>query len=121
MATVLVTGISGNLGTRLLPMLSEFRVVGVDLRPPESLQSFEFHAMNLGHESSCRELTQLLRHTGVKHGHSGRPVSGPLHHGPGHDPTICSRPDISPVTANPGYAPRFHAGGSIFWMTRTIS
>jgi nucleoside-diphosphate-sugar epimerase len=47
-------------------MLSEFRVVGVDLRPPESLQSVEFHAMNLGHESSCRELTLLLRHTGAR-------------------------------------------------------
>ena len=65
-ATVLVTGISGNLGTRLLPMLSEFRVVGVDLRPPVSSQPIEFHAMNLGHESSCRELTQLLRHTGAR-------------------------------------------------------
>ena len=65
-ATVLVTGISGNLGTRLLPMLSEFRVVGVDLHPPESSQPIEFHAMNLGHESSCRELTQLLRHTGAR-------------------------------------------------------
>lgn len=32
--TVLVTGISGNLGSRLLPLLSDFRVVGVDLRPP---------------------------------------------------------------------------------------
>ena len=31
-STVLVTGIAGNLGTRLLPMLSEFRVIGVDLR-----------------------------------------------------------------------------------------
>jgi nucleoside-diphosphate-sugar epimerase len=66
MATVLVTGISGNLGTRLLPMLSEFRVVGVDLRPPQDLPTIEFHAMNLGHESSCRELTQLLRHTGAR-------------------------------------------------------
>ena len=47
-------------------MLSEFRVAGVDLRPPESPQAIEFHAMNLGHESSCRELTQLLRHTGAR-------------------------------------------------------
>lgn len=64
-STVLVTGISGNLGTRLLPMLSEFRVVGVDLRPPEATAGVEFHSMNLGHESSCRELTQLLRQTGA--------------------------------------------------------
>ena len=36
-STVLVTGIAGNLGTRLLPMLSNFHVVGVDLHPPKSL------------------------------------------------------------------------------------
>ena len=65
-ATVVVTGIAGNLGTRLLPMLSEFRVVGVDVRPPEASQPMEFHSINLGHESSCRELTQVLRHTGAR-------------------------------------------------------
>lgn len=63
---ILVTGISGNLGTRLLPMLPGFRVVGVDLRPPDSTYPVEFHAMNLGHEPSCRELTQLLRQTGAR-------------------------------------------------------
>ena len=62
-STVLVTGISGNLGTRLLPMLSGFRVIGVDLRSAEFQHPVEFHAMNLGHESSCRELIQLLRQT----------------------------------------------------------
>ena len=65
-STVLVTGIAGNLGTRLLPMLSEFRVVGVDLRAPESPGPYEFHAMNLGQEASCRDLTQLLRQTGAR-------------------------------------------------------
>ena len=65
-ATVLVTGISGTLGTRLLPMLSSFRVVGVDLRPPASAQPAVFHELDLEHESSCRELTQLLRHTGAR-------------------------------------------------------
>jgi len=62
----MVTGIAGNLGMRLLPMLSEFRVIGLDLRPPESTAGYEFHAMNLGHESSCRELTQVLRQTGAR-------------------------------------------------------
>lgn len=65
-STVLVTGISGNLGTRLLPLLSAYHVVGVDLRPPDSPCALEFHAMNLGHETSCRELTQLLRQTGAR-------------------------------------------------------
>src|SRR5262252_2621529 len=58
-STVLVTGISGNLGTRLLPMLSGFRVIGVDMRPADFTFPVEFHPMNLGHEASCRELTQL--------------------------------------------------------------
>jgi nucleoside-diphosphate-sugar epimerase len=46
-------------------MLSAFRVIGVDLSPPKISQPIEFHAMNLGHETSCRELTQLLRQTGA--------------------------------------------------------
>ena len=46
-------------------MLSEFRVIGVDFRAPESSHPVEFHSMNLGHEPSCRELTQLLRQTGA--------------------------------------------------------
>lgn len=46
-------------------MLSDFRVVGVDLDPPDSSCPIEFHAMNLGHEPSCRGLTQLLRQTGA--------------------------------------------------------
>jgi nucleoside-diphosphate-sugar epimerase len=33
---VVVTGISGNLGTRLLPMLGSFSVIGVDVSPPQS-------------------------------------------------------------------------------------
>jgi hypothetical protein len=31
--TVIVTGVSGNLGQRLLPLLQEFSVIGIDLRP----------------------------------------------------------------------------------------
>src|SRR5438309_3759057 len=59
---VVVTGISGNLGRRLLPTLSDFRVVGVDFRPPDpSLPLFQFTKMDLGLESSCLELLQLLR------------------------------------------------------------
>src|SRR5689334_21834428 len=59
--TVIVTGISGNLGRRLLPMLSGFRVVGVDLRPPETNLSVQFEQMDLGVESSCLQFLQLLR------------------------------------------------------------
>jgi len=59
--TVVVTGISGNLGRRLLPMLSAFRVMGVDMRPPETSLPVQFVKMDLGLESSCLEFLQLLR------------------------------------------------------------
>ncbi len=65
-STVLVTGISGNLGTRLLPLLSKYRVVGVDFRSPDPLAPVDFHSMDLGQESSCRDLTQLLRQSGAR-------------------------------------------------------
>ena len=64
--TVLVTGVAGNLGTRLLPLLSDFRVVGVDMRPPESpLPLARFQEMDLGREASCWQLIELLRETGA--------------------------------------------------------
>jgi nucleoside-diphosphate-sugar epimerase len=59
--TVLVTGISGNLGLRLLPLLAEYRVIGVDLNPPRTEHPVEFVSMDLGKEESCRELFLLLR------------------------------------------------------------
>jgi nucleoside-diphosphate-sugar epimerase len=59
--TVLVTGISGNLGLRLLPLLADYRVIGVDLTPPQSSYPVEFIPMDLGKEESCRELFLLLR------------------------------------------------------------
>jgi nucleoside-diphosphate-sugar epimerase len=61
--TVVVTGVSGNLGTRLLPLLSDFRVVGVDMRPPENSSLYRFEEMDLGREASCRSLIDLLRET----------------------------------------------------------
>src|SRR5215467_6903476 len=61
---VIVTGISGNLGRRLLPLLSGFRVIGVDFRPPAQADpSFRFVQMDLGTGSSCLELLQLMRET----------------------------------------------------------
>jgi len=64
--TVLVTGISGNLGTRLFPLLSDFHVVGVDMRPPSfSSSQLEFHSLDLGREASCNALIRLLRETGA--------------------------------------------------------
>lgn len=59
--SILVTGISGNLGQRLLPMLDGFRVVGVDFRPPQTDLPIQFEQMDLGQESSCLQLLQLMR------------------------------------------------------------
>jgi nucleoside-diphosphate-sugar epimerase len=59
--TVVVTGVSGNLGQRLLPQLQEFSVIGVDLRPPKTENPFQFEQMDLGEEASCRQLYELLR------------------------------------------------------------
>ena len=61
--TVLVTGVSGNLGTTLLPFLSEFPVVGVDVRPPAGSSLARFEQIDLGREASCRRLIELLRAT----------------------------------------------------------
>src|SRR5215467_13675070 len=59
--SVIVTGISGNLGRRLLPMLTSFRLVGVDMRPPETDFPLQFEQMDLAQEASCLEFLQLLR------------------------------------------------------------
>jgi nucleoside-diphosphate-sugar epimerase len=59
--SIVVTGISGNLGQRLLPLLSRFRVVGVDFRPPQSELPIRFEQMDLGEEASCLQLLQLFR------------------------------------------------------------
>ena len=59
--TVVVTGISGNLGTRLLPQLAEFDVIGIDLAPPTTDLPLRFERMDLGEEESCRQLFILLR------------------------------------------------------------
>jgi nucleoside-diphosphate-sugar epimerase len=59
--SIIVTGISGNLGRRLLPMLSGFRVVGVDFRAPATDLSLQFEQMDLAEESSCLQFIQLLR------------------------------------------------------------
>lgn len=59
--SIVVTGISGNLGQCLLPLLSQFRVVGVDFRPPNSDLPIRFEQIDLGEEASCQQLLQLFR------------------------------------------------------------
>jgi nucleoside-diphosphate-sugar epimerase len=62
---ILVTGVAGNLGTRLLPFLDDFRVIGVDLSPVAGRPDIPLHPLNLGHESSCVQLVKLLRESGA--------------------------------------------------------
>ena len=59
--TILVTGVSGNLGQRLLPQLREYTVVGVDVFPPATCPPQRFVHLDLGKEPSTRELFLLLR------------------------------------------------------------
>ena len=59
--TIVVTGVSGNLGHRLLPQLSDFKVVGIDVTPPTHSPVERFVALDLGREESTRELLLLLR------------------------------------------------------------
>jgi nucleoside-diphosphate-sugar epimerase len=59
-STILVTGVSGNLGQRLVPQLSDYKVVGVDVAPPQ-LPLDHFAALDLGAEESARELLLLMR------------------------------------------------------------
>jgi nucleoside-diphosphate-sugar epimerase len=60
---VVVTGIAGNLGSRLLPLLGDFSVIGVDLNPPQTDLPLQFERLDLGDESSTRTLYELLRDT----------------------------------------------------------
>src|SRR4051812_26545627 len=65
---VLITGVSGNLGLRLVQQLreasaGECEIVGVDMRPPEGVALYDFRQIDLGAESSCAQLVELLRET----------------------------------------------------------
>jgi nucleoside-diphosphate-sugar epimerase len=64
--TIIVTGVSGNLGQRLLPHLKGFRVIGIDLRPPAEAKLERFVSMDFGEEPACRQLTDLIRETNTR-------------------------------------------------------
>ena len=61
--TVLITGIAGNLGARLLPQLPDWQIVGLDLKPPDVALPLRFEPLDLGEEASCWRLVELLRET----------------------------------------------------------
>ena len=66
-ATVLVTGLAGNLGTRLLAQLADWDVVGVDLQAPSGPvpARWRFEPLDLGQEAACRRLVGVLRESGA--------------------------------------------------------
>lgn len=59
--TVVVTGISGNLGSRLLPMLADYSVIGIDISPPKTQLPLRFVRLDLGVEESTRVLFSLFK------------------------------------------------------------
>ena len=48
---VVVTGIAGNLGSRMLPLLGSYSVIGVDINPPQTDSELQFERLDLGQES----------------------------------------------------------------------
>src|ERR1035441_3952667 len=59
--TIVVTGVSGNLGQRLVQQLSDYTIIGIDVTPPTQSQVSRFVPLDLGREESTRELLLLLR------------------------------------------------------------
>ena len=45
---VVLTGVSGNLGMRLLPLLGRYSVIGVDVNPPKTDCELQFESLDLG-------------------------------------------------------------------------
>jgi nucleoside-diphosphate-sugar epimerase len=66
--SIVVTGVSGNLGTRLLPHLDRYRVIGLDMRAPNPVlpNLAVFESIDLGSESSCERLVQIIREHDVR-------------------------------------------------------
>ena len=59
-STVLVTGVAGNLGSRLLPLLRGDKIIGVDFHLPLVAPAYPFYQLDLGEESSCGKIASLL-------------------------------------------------------------
>jgi nucleoside-diphosphate-sugar epimerase len=60
--TVLITGVSGNLGLRLLNQLPDYQVIGADIRSPENPSALmRFETIDLAEERSCDQLLELMR------------------------------------------------------------
>jgi len=63
---VLVTGISGNLGRRLAPLLEGYEVISADLFPPPvGVRAGEFHAVDLSTAEGREKLGRMVVESGV--------------------------------------------------------
>ena len=62
---IVVTGVSGNLGRRLLGQMTGWNVIGVDFHEPLTPHEvmIEFHALDMGQESSCNRLVEVFAET----------------------------------------------------------
>jgi nucleoside-diphosphate-sugar epimerase len=59
--TILITGISGNLGLRLPEFLSDFEIVGIDFREPRDHSPLTaFEKIDLAEERSCGQLLGIM-------------------------------------------------------------
>lgn len=59
---ILITGVSGNLGLRLLEFLPDFKIIGVDVLPPQtSARLAHFEKIDLAEERSCDQLLEIMR------------------------------------------------------------
>jgi nucleoside-diphosphate-sugar epimerase len=63
--TVIVTGAAGNLGLRLLPLLSDFLIYAVDVNQPVTDCPVRFERLDFGQDASSTQLAKLLRETGA--------------------------------------------------------
>ncbi|MBZ5646885.1 MAG: NAD-dependent epimerase/dehydratase family protein [Acidobacteriia bacterium] len=64
--TVLITGVAGNLGLRLLRELLDFQVIGLDKARPGADLPLRFESIDLGEEASCGQMVSVLRETGAQ-------------------------------------------------------
>jgi len=58
---VLITGVAGNLGTRLVQQLRDFDVIGADIARPATDKLAHFLRIDLAEEASCLELMRAIR------------------------------------------------------------
>lgn len=63
---VLVTGISGNLGRRLAPLLEGYEVISADLHPPAAgVRAGEFHVVDLSTAGGRKTLGRVVVESGL--------------------------------------------------------